>query len=339
MAAVQEINPSIGFEIFTLVPQWFFEQSNIKRVGYHAVNTDIGLVQKTPLKADLPATIVRLDEFLPFKPGTIAGIAKEIENHCRLIICDISPLGIAIALELGIPSILIENFTWDWLYQGYRKYAGSLKKHIRYLRNHYDRADYHVQTEPLCHRRDSDLVTAPVSRKRRTPGDVVRGKLNIPSHAKVVLVTMGGISENYSFIEQLSKFSGIHFVIPGAGRQIQILDNVIILPPSSPYFHPDLVHAADAVIGKAGYSTLAEVFCAGVPFGYIERRGFRESRHLVAFIEKYMNGRPIEAGSFYKGGWLADLNDIISLPRIKREGPNGADQIARFIIDMINREN
>ena len=30
-------------------------------------------------------------------------------------------------------------------------------------------------------------------------------------------------------------------------------------------FHPDLVNASDAVIGKAGYNTLAEVFYAGTP--------------------------------------------------------------------------
>ena len=30
--------------------------------------------------------------------------------------CDISPLGLMVAERAGLPSVLVENFTWDWLY-------------------------------------------------------------------------------------------------------------------------------------------------------------------------------------------------------------------------------
>ena len=67
-------------------------------------------------------------------------------------------------------------------------------------------------------------------------------------------------------------------VIPGAGGDIGRNENVIVLPHGSPFFHPDLVNASDCVVGKLGYSTLAEIYRAGVPFGFVVRRGFRDRR-------------------------------------------------------------
>ena len=43
--------------------------------------------------------------------------------------------------------------------------------------------------------------------------------------------------------------------------------NVILLPANTDLYHPDLVHAADAVVAKLGYSTVAETYSAGVPLG------------------------------------------------------------------------
>ncbi|NIP24437.1 MAG: hypothetical protein GWO38_11610, partial [Phycisphaerae bacterium] len=82
----------------------------------HYMLTDIGLVQQTPFEADLAATVRALKQFLPFDPAQIATRAAELrQQHCVLVVCDIAPLGIRIAQKAGVPSVLIENFTWDWL--------------------------------------------------------------------------------------------------------------------------------------------------------------------------------------------------------------------------------
>jgi hypothetical protein len=307
MAAMHELDPAIQFEIFTRVPRWFFQDSLSQPFGYHALLTDIGLVQKTSLIEDLPETLRRLDRFLPFDDSQIKGLAGLIKQlRCQLILCDIAPMGIAVAREAGIPSILIENFTWDWIYQGYLKYDGRLSRHITYLQGLFEDADYHVQTEPVCYPRTADLTTPPISRKVRTPASHIRQGLGIPDQAQVVMITMGGIPWHYTFLEQLAGQRDLYFVIPGADEQIQnqgSYPGVVLLPHHSDFFHPDLVNACDAVIGKAGYSTVAEVYHAGVPFGYIARPRFRESQ-------------------------------VLALPRIHRRGPNGADQVARFIWDL-----
>jgi hypothetical protein len=47
MAAVHQINAAVRFEIFTQVPEWFFQDSLSGPYGHHALLTDIGLAQKT----------------------------------------------------------------------------------------------------------------------------------------------------------------------------------------------------------------------------------------------------------------------------------------------------
>ena len=95
--------------------------------------TDIGLVQETPLYADLARTVERLNRFIPFEGSEISGLAMKIDRlNCELVICDIAPMGIAVGREAGVPSLLVENLTWDWVYQEYMAFAKEAAGEIVY---------------------------------------------------------------------------------------------------------------------------------------------------------------------------------------------------------------
>ena len=113
------------------------------------------------------------------------------------------------------------------------------------------------------------------------------------------------------------------------------VDNLIILPHRSDFYHPDLVNAADAVIGKVGYSTLSEIYYGGVPFGYVARSNFRESESMVKFIHRQMPGIAVSESEFNNGNWTGKLADLLNLAPVKRNIPNGAEQIGRFIEDLL----
>jgi UDP-N-acetylglucosamine:LPS N-acetylglucosamine transferase len=336
MQAVSELDDSVYFDIFTTVPSWFFQDSLSVPFTYHKLVTDIGLVQKTSFQADLNATLRRLSEFLPFQASCIKEIAAAVKKlNCALIICDISPMGLAVGKQAGIPTVLVENFTWDWIYRQYADLAGRFNEHIDYLKTLFTGAQYHVKTEPVCSVGPVDLTTAPVSRKIKNPAARIRKRLGLPAASKMVLITTGGIKQRYGFLDKLRKVRRIDFVLPGAGLQIAIRDNLIILPARSDFYHPDLVNASDAVVGKVGYSTLAEVYHAGVPFGYAVRSNFRESEPMVDFIEREINGIFLDESEFSLGEWTAKLNDLLDMGRVPRNAPNGADQVGRFITGLI----
>ena len=263
MSALNKIAPLSRFEIFTKVPQWIFNDSFSGTFNYNSLLTDVGMAQKTSLREDIPKTLEYLQKFLPFDPSQITKLAAALnKKKCELIICDIAPMGIAVAKMVGIPSVLVENFTWDWIYQKYINHNTQMIKYITYLKELFKSADYHVQTEPICSYNKADLTTKPVSRNIKMHSDKVRKKLGVPGNAKVVTVTMGVVPEKYNFFEQLTKQNNIYFLIPGGSESLKIHDNVLTLPFQSDLYHPDLINASDVVVGKVGYSTLAEVYHA-----------------------------------------------------------------------------
>jgi hypothetical protein len=336
MAAVHRIAPKVCFDLFTTVPSWFFSVSLAGPYEYHPCMSDVGLVQRGPLHEDLPETVSLLSSFLPFRGDVLKELGDAVRSlKCVIVICDISPLGVAVAGRLGIPSLLIENFTWDWIYEHYAAGAPQMKAFGAYLKDHFEQATYRIQTEPVCVPARADLVTPPVSRAFRMAPDEVRRQLGVAPDKRVVTVTMGGVAEEMEGLDTVKDAGNVLFVAPGGSRVARRTENLILLPRQAGLFHPDLIRASDVVVGKIGYSTLAEVYYAGVPFGYIARRAFRESEVLAAFVWKEMHSLEIQDRSFQDGSWTACVPDLLDLPRVERKGPLGSEAAARFIVDLI----
>ena len=337
MGAVAQINPEVQFEIFTSVPAWFFQDSLAAGFACHFLNTDVGLVQASAFKIDFEQSLQALGGFYPLAPSLIARLAETVRAlNCALILCDIAPLGLFIAQQAGIPSVLVENFTWDWIYQQYAVADKCFTRHIDYLGPIFKSADYHIQTEPVCCHTSADLSAAPVSRKPKTAGTTIRKRLGLTRRDKLVLITTGGIPGTYGFLDRLAARRGVTFLLPGTSSAMKIIDNLILLPHRSEFYHPDLVDAANAVIGKVGYSTVAEVYQSGTPFGYVARSNFRESESMVEFIQKRIPAVAVDESEFADGNWISKLGDLLDLTPLRRDRVNGADQIARFIKELLS---
>ncbi len=334
METLYQLDARIRFEIFTRAPRWFFDVSLKLPFTYHELLTDIGLVQNTPLEEDLPATIFRLGQFLPFSVDRLDPIARQLADlDCKLAVCDISPLGISAAHAAGIPAVLIENFTWDWIYTGYLEKEPRFESYIRAFSQIFESADAHIQTAPVCNPvPEASLLTNPVSRQARYSREEIRARLKIPPAAPTMLVSMGGFELKYNFLDCLVRCENVFFIIPGGSDRAELKNNLALLPHHSDYYHPDLVTASDAIISKAGYSTISEAFYAGIPYGYVSRAQFRESPILSAFISNYMAGIEIDGESFQTGGWIEVIPALLRFPRINRLETNGANQIANFLL-------
>ena len=112
MVALQEIDPTIQFDIFTQVLHWFFQDSLVWDVHYYDVCTDIGVIQTTSLQEDLLVTARCLDSFFPCDAVLVTTLAALLRSAaCALVLCDIAPLGLVTARTAGVPAVLIENFT------------------------------------------------------------------------------------------------------------------------------------------------------------------------------------------------------------------------------------
>lgn len=194
MAAAQRRIPDLRWEIFTRTPDWFFAESLRGPYRLHPTETDVGLVQLDALRADLDATVERLAGLLPFSAGRVDPLAAQVQTlGCQAILCDIAPLGIAVAQAAGVPSVLLENFTWVDIYAEYVEECPALLPYTAQMAHWFAGADFHIQTSPVCNPSTNPTLTVPpVSRSPRTGRAEVRRLLAIPDDSPFLLITMGG---------------------------------------------------------------------------------------------------------------------------------------------------
>jgi len=325
------------FEILTSVPAWLFGQSLASPHTLHPMITDVGLVQQHALAEDLPATLEALDRFYPLDEQRIDQAAAALQG-CQLVLCDIAPLGIAAAKRAGIPSILVENFTWDWIYAAYAEQWPDFAPHVEGLSALFAQADHHLQASPVCCPMRCDRQVDPVARRPRDPV-AIRRRLECGSEQRLILITMGGVGGGKQEIalHSLRERRDLVAVFSGQSREEKFSGNLRFLAQDGPWYHPDLVAAADLVVGKVGYSTVAEAYQAGTAFAYVARRGFRESATLEAFLDSHLLSWKIEEHDLQSGLWLDTLPSWSNSRRAVEDRANGADQVADYLIELLGQ--
>lgn len=320
--------------LFTAVPRWFFDESLSRRYRYHELVSDVGLVQRSSLEEDPAATVLELERFWNDASRVTDELVRTLgELGVRAVVADIAPLGLRVARQADLPSFLIENFTWQWIYRGYLDSEPRLAAFADLFEAETGAADHHLQVEPFCEAAPGAAHLPPVSRRPRVAREAVRAKLEIDRPA--VLVTMGGFGWTYTFVERLRSRSDLVFVVPGASDDILFEDNLRLLPHHSEYYHPDLVSSVDLVVGKLGYSTVAEAYRAGVPFAYVERPRFRESEVLAEFVERELPCLKIRADEFEAASWVQDLEGLARGERRQPTTRDGAEAAAALILSAL----
>ncbi len=339
MNAIARTYSGAHFEIFTRVPEWFFRQSFDRGVGfhYHELQTDVGFVQASSMVEDYGATLDALGLLYPLSCDLVSEVVSSLrERSVGLVVCDISVLGLEAARRAGIPSVLVENFTWDWIYSGYVDVEPRFARYAEYLAPLYHGATLRVQAEPVCRRVEGAPLVKPIARRRRSHEGVVREALGIDLDAPMILCSMGGIPGSFSFVPRLASRPDVVFVVAGCEPFADMPQNVRAIPHRSAFYHPDMVATADAVVGKVGYSTVAEAYYGRTQFLYVPRPLFAESAVMERFVTAEICGRPIAAERYEDGSWVDDLSRILELP--DQSPPNrgdGTDDLIELIRDLL----
>jgi hypothetical protein len=332
--ALGELVGGLRPHLFTTVPRWFFSESLGMDFSLHRLEADVGLVQRGPFGEDLPATVARLRALYPPDEAHVARLAgRLVRLGCRAVLCDISPLGIAVAQAAGLPCALVENFTWGWIYRDLAAREPGLLPFAAVLDGLVDRADLRLQSQPVCQPASGAARVGPISRRPRGARAATRAALGVAPRRPAVLVTMGGIPHDGFAVKPLLDVPGVEFILAGAARRRRRVGNVLLLPHRSGFYHPDLAAAADAVVGKIGYSTLAETCRARVPYGFVPRTGFPESAVLARWLVGRDRGLRIDPAAFASGSWVRRVPELLALGRPSERFPDGARQAARLILE------
>lgn len=326
--------------ILSTVPRWFFEHSLEVPFHYHPIVTDVGLVQQTSFAEDAEATVTALDSFLPFERERLLEVA-DLLAQCHLVVCDIAPLGIMAAKMAGVPSVLVENFTWDWIYAAYQHKCPAIGRYIDAFAKIFQQADYHVQAQPICAPAPCDLTVPPIFREQKNTSGELRRRFACGRDYLVLLTMGGGTQSRSAAVAFLEQYDNCMFVLTGNPGVTERQGNLWFLSRSSSVYHPDLVGAANLVVGKLGYSTLAEVYQAGAVFAYVPRLYFPESQSLSSFAAREMVSRSIAPASWTTGRWADQLVKLLGLgkQRHRQVRVNGADLVVDLLVRILEQDS
>lgn len=325
-----------NFELFTSSPTWFFDESVEGIYRYHHAVTDVGFVQMSALAYDLERTVAAVRGLVPFDDMLVDRLAAEVSGSgCTFVLCDIAPLGVAVAERVGIPSVLVQNFTWPWLYEPLLAAAPDLEGLSTELDGWFDRATLHLLAEPFC---DPDPrahgSVLPVSRPARMNREEARAGLGLSPEEMVLVVTMGGYMEAMPFLGALEALREVTVLVTGAHAS-ETRGNLRLFDNNTRLYMPHLVRAADAVVAKLGYSTVAEVWREGRPLAYVTRADFREMPPLREWVAERIQGFEIRGEEFGAGEWIERLPELLETPPPAPQPRGGADMVVDFVVERL----
>ncbi|XDD47453.1 glycosyl transferase [Leptospira sp. WS39.C2] len=279
------LNEEFIEEIYLVSPRTSFIDFKHPKLKLRSLKLDVGIAQKDSLSIDLDSTKEELIHFEKSKSFLLKEETKFCkDNKIALILTDSSSFPITIALETGIPSIYLGNFTWDFIYRNYAKkdaYFGNLSEQLE--------VEYGFATEALVLPFQCPMPNfleqtniGLVGRKPTLLKEEARQILGFREDTTYILLSFGayGLEGHTLNTDHLPKH--IKLVangVPGIQKE------GILVPEVSHY--PNLVTASDFVCTKPGYGILAECYYAKTPILYTDRGDFIEYLYLVSALDLY----------------------------------------------------
>ncbi len=94
------------------------------------------------------------------------------------------------------------------------------------------------------------------------------------------------------------------------------------------------MQAADAILGKAGYGSVAEALVHGTRFLTLPRRDFREIPLLEAGLARHGCALRLPREDFEAGRWRAPLDALFARPApLPAPASNGAEVLAQALLE------
>jgi L-arabinokinase len=348
--------PHVPVAVRTSAPKWLFDLTLTRPVDFHQRECDTGIVQVDSLSLDEAATIARASEFherLEVLAGEEATWLRSV--GARLVVGDIPPLAFAAARAAGLPAIALGNFTWDWIYQGYREWLTPQSDLIEKLGAAYALADLALRL-PMHGGFGTlrEIVDLPFIARcsRREPADT-RAQLGLPRDRRLALLSFGGYGLQRVDLGAVANLADYTVVVtadvtanrranevPSDAGGYALPPNVRLVDEQALYGgglrYEDLVAAVDVVLTKPGYGIIAECVANDTAIVYTSRGHFVEYDVLVHEMPRWLRCGFISNEDLLAGRWQQALDGVLaqSAPR-ETIGVDGAERAARFILDAM----
>jgi L-arabinokinase len=342
--ALGAASPSTRILARTSAPRWLFTRTLRVPATLIPAEIDTGVVQIDSLRLDAEETIRRAAAFHATLSARAAAEAALLrEQGVGLVVSDAPPLACAAAAAAGIPSVVVSNFTWDWIYEGYGPELRAAPGLVPLIGAAYAqsaggwRLPMYGGFETIA-----PLVDVPfVARHARHPRDEVRATCGLPQDARVALLSFGGYGVKDMDLEGLDcRQDWVVLLTHDGSYQGPLPAGVALLSEPTLYGaglrYEDLVSAVNVVITKPGYGIISECVANDTAILYTPRGRFAEYDVLVREMPRYLRCGLIQHADLFGGRWLAALDAVVAQPSApERPATNGAEVVARLIVESV----
>lgn len=295
---------------------------------------DVGLVQLDSVRADVNASLQKMNELYASRSTLLTHLKKKITQlRPAVVVADIPWLPLQAAYECGVKGVAIGNFTWSWIYEDFSDPGWA--KHIEWIDRCYARADL--------------LLRLPFAE----PMNIFRDKQNLPLLAQPAKERRNELAKCYGLdLDKrwiLLAFAELEWDAQVLSRCLSIKDTCFLTVPPLQFSVPnfcavareqfpfaDVLASVDIVVSKPGYGVVSECVVNDKPLIYAERRNFREYPILVAGIQLYLRHAMLTEEQLYKGD-LEDALNALSEPPPALAPRGGDSEAAKILISFCKK--
>ena len=338
--------PAADLVVCTSAPRRLFDQTVRVPITFIDRPNDTGVVQIDSVRLDEPATIAVAAEFYRTLSARAEAEAATLKAHdARLVISDAPPLACAAAAVAGIPAVVVANFTWDWIYEGYATELRTAPDLLPRLREAYSlasegwRLPLHGGFATVPRVRDVPFV-ARHARTDRSRDDVRRA-LSLPADKPLALASFGGYGVDGLTAAHFDCLDLVDLVMTEpAARMPSFRGPAHWIAEEDIYArglaYVDLVAAVDVVVTKPGYGIIADCVANHTAMLYTSRGRFVEYDVMVREMPRFLRCEYIELDQFLAGHWRDPLLRLLNQsPPPEQPRTDGADVVAQLISDRL----
>ncbi len=350
--ALGHLAPDVPVAVRTSAPKWLFDLTLTRAVDFHERECDTGVVQIDSLSLDEAATVARASEFHSRLDAMADEEARWLRAMgARLVVGDIPPLACAAAHAADLPAIALGNFTWDWIYEGYRDWLPRGSDLIERLGAAYATTDTALRL-PMHggFATMRAIVDLPFIARRATHAPVdTRERLGLPQDRPLVLLSFGGYGLQRINLDAVAGLVEYTIVVtadvtasrranevPAGAGGVTLPANVTMVDEGALYSgglrYEDLVAAVDVVLTKPGYGIIAECVANDTAIVYTSRGHFVEYDVLVHEMPRWLRSGFISNEDLLAGRWQAVLDRTLAQPApAETIAVDGAERAAEII--------
>ena len=346
--ALAAVRPDVRIIIRSAVNQALLDRTVRGPYELRPGRCDSGIVQSTSVAHDDAATIREAIAFYSgFEDRIEAEVAAVATDDVRLIVGDIPPIAFEVAAQLGVPSIAIANFTWDWIYETHPGFSDTAPWIVPRIREAYRKAT-HALALPFAGGLEVFPSVRPVPLVARQPTRsraATRAHFGVSPDRPAVLLSFGGYGMPSLNVAQVDCPD---WTLVTTDRIVSLTTdtapkNVVHLAEQQflggDFRYEDLVAAVDVVVTKPGYGILSEAIASDTAILYTSRGEFREYPILVRDMPRYLRCRFIAQDDLFAGRWRAALEALVAQPSPPETmATNGAEVAAVVIRDALREK-